>query len=44
MFEDLNKITELKSIKDSKSFYESYFNKEDIINVFKELCTQFLIL
>ena len=37
MLEDLKKITELKSIKDNHSFYESYFNKEEIINIFREL-------
>ena len=37
MLEDLKKITELTSIKESNSFYQSFFKKEDIINIFREL-------
>ena len=37
MLEDLKKITELFSIKESNSFYQSFFKKEDIINIFREL-------
>ena len=37
MLEDLKKIIELTSIKQSNSFYQSFFKKEDIINIFKEL-------
>ena len=37
MLEDLKKINELTSIKESNSFYESFFIKEDIINIFREL-------
>ena len=37
MIEDLKKITELTSIKDSNFFYEAFFKKEDIKNIFREL-------
>ena len=37
MLEDLKKITELLSIKDKNIFYEAFFKKEDILNLFKEL-------
>ena len=37
MLEDLKKITELTSIKESNTFYQSFFKKEDIINIFREL-------
>ena len=37
MLEDLKKITELTSIKENNSFYQSFFKKEDIINIFREL-------
>ncbi len=37
MLEDLKKIIELTSIKESNSFYQSFFKKEDIINIFREL-------
>ena len=37
MLKDLKKISGLTSIKDSNSFYESFFIKEDIINILREL-------
>ena len=37
MFEELKKITELSSIKDSNNFYEASFNKEIILKLFQEL-------
>ena len=37
MLEDLKKITELTLIKESNSFYQLFFKKEDIINIFREL-------
>ena len=37
MLEDLKKINDLTLIKESNSFYQSFFKKEDIINIFREL-------
>ena len=37
MLEDLKKITELTLIKESSTFYQSFFKKDDIINIFREL-------
>ena len=37
MLEDLKKITQLTSIEDSNIFYEAFFKKEQILEVFKEL-------
>ena len=37
MLEDLNKISDLSSVEDKNIFYQAYFKKENILQIFNEL-------